>query len=86
MQNIDERNARSLKLMKNSNVPKFNWTIDEINGDIIGMYTFFFRFNYRIKLNFSCQICFDFIDGSGTVPASRLSIISQSHTRNWAVN
>ena len=33
---IDERNSRSLKLMDISNVPRFNWTVDESNGDIIG--------------------------------------------------
>jgi len=31
---IEERNARSLKLMDISHVPKFNWTVDENNGDI----------------------------------------------------
>ena len=35
--NIEERNARSLKLMDISNVPKFNWTVDENNGDITGI-------------------------------------------------
>ena len=34
---IEERNARSLKLMDISNVPKFNWTVDENNGDITGI-------------------------------------------------
>jgi len=31
---IEERNSRSLKLMDISNVPRFNWTVDETNGDI----------------------------------------------------
>ena len=33
---IDERNTRSLKLMDIANIPRFNWTVDETNGDIIG--------------------------------------------------
>ena len=37
---IEERNSRSLKLMDISNVPRFNWTVDETNGDIIGKIKF----------------------------------------------
>ena len=37
---IEERNSRSLKLMDISNVPRFNWTVDEINGDITGKINF----------------------------------------------
>ena len=37
---IEERNSRSLKLMDISNVPRFNWTVDETNGDITGKINF----------------------------------------------
>ena len=37
---IEERNSRSLKLIDISNVPRFNWTVDETNGDITGRINF----------------------------------------------
>lgn len=33
--NIEERNAKSLKLMDFSNIPRYSWTIDPESGDII---------------------------------------------------
>ena len=64
---IEERNARSLKLMDISNVPKFNWTVDENNGDITGRQN---ELLYYTKFVTLTKIHFCFIVISETKPKS----------------